>query len=399
MTDALAFLDGIFLWGGKQVTGLVEDVAGSTIATLVAIFLPVLVVVAVFPLFFVFLTWVERKVLARIQNRLGPNRVGVFGLLQPLADGVKMMTKEDIVPRAADRVLHIMGPILVVAPTIAIYALLPFGKGMIPADVDVSLLLYFAISSMGTIALFCAGWGSNNKYSLLGAIRAIAQMISYELPVVMHAVPVVMIVGSLSLGDIVAAQGPASDAAAWHESFSRWFVWQPWGLVGFLAFFVAGMAELNRSPFDLSEAESEIVAGYHTEYSGMKFALFYMGEYLSAIAFSGLASALFLGGFHGPGFLPSWLWFVGKMFFLLGLMIWIRGTLPRLRVDQLMGFSWKFLLPLALVNIFATGAWHYLSGSFAWVVSAVIVFPAYVLLARINEARVVRKRDYKFADL
>ena len=394
-------VDGIFLTVGRLVVDLVGGVGAAIgapwLGTLVGMILPVAVVMVVFPLFFVFLTWVERKVLGRIQNRLGPNRVGPFGLLQPLADGVKMMTKEDIVPRAADRLLHVCGPVLFLAPAVVLYALLPFGKGMVPVDVDVSVLLYFAVSSVGTVALFCAGWGSRNKYSLLGAIRAIAQMISYELPVVMHAVPVVMIVGSLGVSDIVAAQGPVGDA--WYESFSRWFVWQPWGFVGFCCFFVAGMAELNRSPFDLSEAESEIVAGYHTEYSGMKFALFYMAEYLSAIAFSGLAATLFLGGFHGPGFLPSWIWFLVKVSVLLALMIWIRGTLPRLRVDQLMGFSWKFLLPLALANILATGTWHYLSGPVAWIASGLIVFPAYFVLARVNEARVVRKRDYRFADL
>jgi NADH-quinone oxidoreductase subunit H len=396
-------IDQLFVTVGKKITEAVTALgAPAWLVVLIAMLVPVLVIIVVYPLFFAFLTWLERKVLARIQNRYGPNRVGPFGLLQPVADGMKMLTKEDIIPRAADKLLHALAPVMIVVPAILVFAVLPFGRNMVPADIDVSLLLFFAVSSLSTIALFIAGWGSRNKYSLIGAMRAIAQMISYELPLVMTAVPVVMIVGSMRLSAIVAAQGPAGDGV--FGSVSHWFVLQPWGMVGFVAFMVAGMAELNRSPFDIAEGESEIVAGFHTEYSGFKFALFFMAEYLSAIAFTGLAASCFLGGWWGPSFLPSWLWFFLKMLTLLSLMIWVRGTFPRMRVDQLMGFSWKFLLPLALVNIFVTGVWFYLPRETlggrlsAWAVAAVLLFAAYLLLSRLNR-NPAKMRTYRYANL
>ncbi len=397
-------LDQIFVLAHDKLVALVAMLGLPWLAVIVSLLLPAALCLMVWPLFFAFLTWLERKVLGRIQNRYGPNRVGPFGLLQPIADGIKMLTKEDIVPRLADHVLHRLAPALIVIPAFSVFALLPFGKNMTPADIDVSLLLFFAVSSVSTLALFIAGWGSRNKYSLLGAMRAVAQMVSYELPVVMAAVPVVMIVGSLRIGAVVAAQGPRVPGEAF-GSISHWFIWTPWGLFGFALFFVAGMAELNRSPFDIAEGESEIVAGFHTEYSGFKFALFFLAEYLSAIAFAGLASSLFLGGFEGPAPIPSWLWFFGKMFFLIALMMWARGTLPRLRVDQLMGFSWKFLLPLTLVNIVATALWSVwhegdvLHRAAGWLGSAALLVAAYFLFAKLNAGPAVKKRVYRYADL
>jgi NADH-quinone oxidoreductase subunit H len=381
-------LDQIFVTIHRSVVEMLPQPL-STVADLL---LPASVVVGFFGLYFAFVTWLERKALARIQNRIGPNRVGPKGLLQPIADAVKMLTKEDIVPRAADRLLHTLAPVLLVVPTLMLFALLPFGKNMIPAALNVGVLMFFALSSISTVATFMAGWGSRNKYSLLGAMRVIAQMISYELPVVMTALPVVMIAGTLALDQIVLAQ---ADYA--------WFVFTPWGLVGFIAFFIGGMAEAGRSPFDIAEGESEIIAGFHTEYSGFKFALFYLGEYMSAFAFSGLSTAMFLGGWHGP--LPSWLNFFLKMFALMCVMIWIRGTFPRLRVDQLMGFSWKFLLPLAFMNMITAGVWFYMPRDtffqqlVAWLAGAALLVPTFIVLVRVNAGPRLQKRTYKYADL
>ncbi|OGQ18726.1 MAG: NADH dehydrogenase [Deltaproteobacteria bacterium RBG_16_71_12] len=372
--------------------------------TLVSLGIPVVTVIAIFALFFAFLTWLERKVISRIQNRYGPNRVGPFGLLQPFADGVKSLTKEDIIPAGADHFLHWLAPCVVVVPAITVFALLPLGRNMTAVDVDVSVLLFFAISSVSTLALFIAGWASHNKYSMLGAMRAIAQMISYELPLVLGALPAIMVVGSMNLGAIVKAQGPQATGELF-GGFAHWNVWTPWGLVGFVAFFIAGMAELNRSPFDIAEGESEIIAGFHTEYSGFKFALFFMAEYLSTIAFSALASSLYLGGWNGPAFLPSWLVLFLKIFGLIFVMMWIRSTLPRMRVDQLMAFSWKFLLPLAIANIFATGLWHVLpratwpEKAIAWGAAALVLVPTYLVLARLNAGRAAEQRSYRYADL
>ena len=275
---------------------------------------------------------------------------------------------------------------------------------MTAVDVDVSVLLFFAISSISTLALFVAGWASHNKYSMIGAMRAIAQMISYELPLVLGAIPAIMVVGSMNLGAIVKAQGPAATGELF-GGVAHWNAWTPWGFVAFVAFFIAGMAELNRSPFDIAEGESEIIAGFHTEYSGFKFALFFMGEYLSTIAFSALASSLYLGGWNGPAFIPSWLVLFIKIFGLIFVMMWIRATLPRMRVDQLMAFSWKFLLPLAIVNIFATGLWHLLprvtlfERSVAWGAAALVLVPTYLLLAKLNAGRAGEPRSYRYADL
>lgn len=299
------------------------------------------------PFTMMYLTWLERKIVGRLQSRYGPNRVGKFGLLQPIADGIKMLMKEDVVPEGADRILHLLAPVLVVVPALLIFSVIPFGRGLIAADLNVGVVFFLAISSLSTIAIFVAGWASRNKFSLLGAMRVAAQIISYEVPLVFSLVVVIMMAGSLSTSEIVKAQE------------GLWFCFTPWGFLGFLIFFISGIAEVNRCPFDIPEGESEIVAGFHTEYSGMKFALFYMAEFLSAFALCALAVTLFFGGWIGP-VLPSWVWFFIKTYALYFMLVWVRGTLPRLRVDQLMGFAWKFLFPISLVNILLTGIWYFI---------------------------------------
>jgi NADH-quinone oxidoreductase subunit H len=298
----------------------------------------------------------ERKILGRMQNRLGPNRVGPFGLLQPMADGVKMLTKEDIVPESADKLLHFLAPLALTVPIWLAFSVLPFGRNMSAIELDAGILFFFAIGSASELAVFMAGWSSQNKYSLVGAMRAIAQMISYEVPLVLATVPVLMAASSLSLPDIVQAQ--SGFALGW---VPRWNVFTPWGLAGFALFMIAAAAESNRCPFDLPEGESELIAGFLTEYSGFKYALFFLGEYLGLFAVTGLAVTLFLGGWHAPAtwleWIPSWLWFAVKFGALIFVFIWVRATLPRLRMDQLMNFAWKFLVPLALVNLFVAVAW------------------------------------------
>jgi len=336
------------------------------------------------------MTWLERKVLARIQNRLGPNRVGTFGLLQPIADLVKAITKEDIVPATADRVVHTLAPILSIVPVFLILAAIPFGRNMAALDLNISLLYLFAVSGFSVVVLFMAGWASRNKFSILGAMRAIAQMVSYEIPMVLAAVPIVMIAGTLSLNGIVEAQAGLLGM--------DWFVLRPWGLAGFLLFFTASISEVNRCPFDIPEAESELVAGYHTEFSGFKFALFFLAEYLSMLAMALLGATLFLGGWNGPPILPSYAWLALKTFLLVCAFIWLRGTFPRLRVDQLMGFAWKFLLPLALLNILVAGLWYHLPSAPArWLTSILILLPSYWWLARRVAPWHVERRTYRFA--
>ncbi len=297
-----------------------------------------------------YLVLAERKLWARMQIRIGPNRAGPFGLLQPIADLIKMMTKEDVIPRGADRVIFRYAPAVAAATAMLIFAVVPFGDSLILwgnriplviTDLNVGLLAVLGLSSLGVYGVALGGWASNSKYSLLGAIRGIAQMISYELSLGLSLVPVVMIAGSFSLVDIVAAQ----------TSYPFIFV-QP---VSFAIFFVSAMAEIKRIPFDMPEAENELIAGYHTEYSGLRFGLFFLGEYVTLVTLGALTAVFFLGGWHGP-FFPGILWLLVKIAVVAFLMIWIRGTLPRFRSDQLMDLGWKFLTPLALVNIVVTGA-------------------------------------------
>jgi len=285
--------------------------------------------------------WLERRVLALFQDRLGPNRVGPAGLFQPIADVLKLLTKEDWTPPFADKFMFILAPVIVVVSVLLAFAVVPFAKNIIVSDANVGLLFFIAMTSLGVYGIVLAGWSSNSKYSLIGGMRAAAQMISYEIPMLLSMLGVIMLSNSLRMTDIVNAQS------------NCWFiVLQP---LGFILFMVAGVAESRRTPFDMPEADSELVAGYHTEYSSMKFALFFMGEYLDVILISSVATVLFLGGWHGP-ILPGVVWFGIKMAAVIFLFIWLRATLPRLRFDQLMTLGWTRLLPLSLLNIVVTGA-------------------------------------------
>jgi NADH-quinone oxidoreductase subunit H len=309
------------------------------------------------------LVYMERKVAAWVQQRYGPYLVGPYGLLQPLADIVKLLMKEELRPKAADGLLFALAPILSATAAFAAFSVVPFGAkttffGLLPepiglevADVNVAMLVIFAITSMGVYGIVLAGWSSNSKYSLIGGLRASAQMISYELSYALALASVIILAGSLSVRDVVDQQ-----AGTWFGFIPRWFVFlQP---VGFLVYMTAGVAETNRAPFDFPEAEQELVAGYHTEYSSMSFAMFFLAEYVNMVTVSAVATSLFLGGWHGP-FLPEWLgwiWFLVKVFALLFFYIWMRWTLPRYRYDQLMEFGWKWLLPVAVLNLLVTAA-------------------------------------------
>jgi NADH-quinone oxidoreductase subunit H len=310
-----------------------------------------------------FMVWMERKVCAYIQDREGPNRVGPAGLLQPFADVIKLVFKEDLKPKAASTLIFMIAPVISTATAFAAFSVVPFGGeitlfGLLKepirlevTDVNVAVLVIFAVTSMGIYGIVLAGWSSNNKYSLLGALRSSAQMISYELSYGLALAAVVMLAGSMSLREIVVNQ-----SGYWWHVIPRWYIFlQP---LGFLIYMTAGVAETNRAPFDFPEAEQELVAGYHTEYSSMSFALFFMAEYINMVTVSAVATSLFLGGWLGP-FLPEWLgwiWFMIKVLLLLFFYVWMRWTLPRYRYDQLMEFGWKYLLPGAVVNLIATAA-------------------------------------------
>lgn len=335
----MQFLNDLFLNIGQGIRNLLSGVLPAWGVELVMIIVAASVLTLLAVITMMFLTWLERKVVGRIQDRLGPNRVGPFGLMQPLADMVKMFIKEDITPREANRWVFNLGPILVVPPTILALAVIPFGKNLSGADLNIGWLYLAAVGSTSVIGVFMAGWGSRNKYALLGAMRAAAQIVSYEIPQVLSVVGVILLAGSLSMQTIV-------------EQQNVWYVFlQP---VGFLLFLIASVAEIERSPFDIPEAESEIVAGYHTEYSGLKFGMFMLAEYISVFVVSAISTTMFLGGWRGP-ILPGWLWFMIKTYLMIFVIMWLRGTLPRIRVDQLMNFAWKVLVPLALANLLVAG--------------------------------------------
>ncbi|MGB8656716.1 MAG: NADH-quinone oxidoreductase subunit NuoH [Candidatus Zixiibacteriota bacterium] len=310
----------------------------------------IVIALVVFLLLIAYLTWLERKLLGHFQVRLGPMRVGPHGLLQPIADGIKLLFKEDVIPTNVNRFVYHLAPLLTFIPALIIMAVVPFGGriqlfgqriDMVISNFNMGVLYVFAVTSLGVYGIVLAGWSSNNKFSLLGGLRSSAQMISYEVSLGLSLIGVLMLAGSLSLVDIVNAQ----------DKFWHWFIFrQP---VGLILYIICAVAEMNRSPFDLPEAESELVAGYYTEYSSMKFAMFFLGEYGNMINVSALATTLFLGGWHGP-FLPPVIWFLGKMGLFLFFYIWIRATLPRFRYDQLMNFGWKVLLPLAILNVLVT---------------------------------------------
>lgn len=421
-------LDQLFVNAKHGLLDLARRILPESLLPWLSILVTVGVIAAMAPAIMMYLTWIERKIIARMQNRFGPNRVGVYGLAQPLADGLKMLIKEDIVPRGADRLIHLLAPVLAVVPAILLFAVMPFGRNMIAADLNVGLLYVFAISSVGSYAIFMGGWASRSKFSVLGAMRAVAQIISYEVPGVLSVVALIMVTGTLSLVGIVEAQA------------GRWFVATPWGFVGCVMFFLSGVAEINRTPFDMPEAESELVAGFHTEYSGMKFALWYMAEFLESFAVCAFTVTFFLGGWQGPAIpfwvlavlgaaivgtasrisipmrglgvlamlgagvawgiqpIPSWMWFVAKTYALIFVLVWLRGTFPRLRIDQLMGLAWKFFLPLGLINIVAAGLWVWYPFPIGTAMSALLLIVSAWLLVRANAPAPLQPRMYIFAD-
>jgi NADH-quinone oxidoreductase subunit H len=387
-------LDQIFILTKQHLLAHIptpeQPIASTVLSTI-----PILIA---FPLLFAITTLLERKGLGRIQNRYGPNRTGPLGLWQPIADGIKSLTKEDIVPRTADHAVHLLAPVLIAAASFLGYAVLPIGRNMVLVNMNAGVLYFFAVGSLVELAVFMAGWSSRSKYSLLGAMRAIAQMISYEVPLVLASVVVIMQAGSLSTVSIVEQQ------ATYTGIWPHWFVFTPWGILGFALFMVAACAESNRSPFDLPEGESEIIAGYYIEYSGFKFALFFLGEYLGMFATSAMAITLFLGGWSAPlsflTFIPSYLWFFAKLLVLIAGFIWIRGTLPRLRMDQLMSLAWQFILPLAILNIFVTATWHFLpTGILRWPLCTTLIVIPFTLLSRtLKKKKKFQTRTYAFIE-
>ena len=395
MTDSL---DQIFVRGKQSLLSSMVH-APDWLVQIASSLINIFALLAVFLTLFALMSVLERKILGRIQNRYGPNRVGPFGLFQPIADGIKMLIKEDIVPARADKIVHFLAPVLIAATAILALGIIPYGRGMTPFTIDGGILFFFAVGSTTELAVFMAGWGSNNKFSMLGAMRAIAQMISYELPLIITVLPVVMIAGSLAPDTIVAAQ-----AGYVFGLVPRWFVFTPWGAAVFILFFVSGLVESNRTPFDVPEGESEIVAGHMTEYSGFKYATFFMAEYIGMFAITGLGITLFLGGWHAPirmlEFIPSYVWFFAKLSALLFVYVWLRGTLPRTRVDQIMNFAWKFMLPMAFTCIVAAAVWHYTGrGLRGWLWSLVVIAIVYTVLSiLLDTQKKFAPRTYRFAE-
>ena len=323
----------------------------------VAMVLPFVFVITLMQVAPIFLVWWEMKIAAHMQVRMGPMWVGRWhGVLQTIADGIKFLLKEDLVSQVGDRKMHFLALIAVVAPAYVCFAPIPFGRsGFTPVALDVGLLFVLGISGLSVIGLLMAGWGSNSKYSMLGGLRAAAQMVSYEIPRVIALLPVVMWAGTLSLGGIMDFQ-----QGLWGGFLPRWFIFYPVvGQIAFIIYLISSIAETNRTPFDLAEAESELTSGFHTEYSGMKWAMFFMAEYAYMFLACALGAVLFLGGGHpihpSLSFIPSYAWFFGKVFALVFVFIWVRWTYPRMRVDRLMEFCWKFLLPWSLINVALAG--------------------------------------------
>jgi NADH-quinone oxidoreductase subunit H len=365
----------------------------------------------VFPGIVAYMVWLERKVAARFQDRIGPNRVGPLGLLQPIADAIKLITKEDIVPRSADQVVHLAAPVLVIVSAFLVMAVIPFAINLAPVNLPSGLVYLVAVSSISPLGIFLAGWSSRNKYSLLGAMRAVAQLVSYEVPQILAMIPIV-------LWTSTPADQPATTPLSLVSIFERqrdfgWFVFSPPGLLAFVILLIASIAEVNRTPFDLPEAESEIIAGYNTEYSSMRFGLFFLAEYLNIFAVSCLATVLFLGGGLPIPFVSfpadiaggtvfSYVLadlillgvFMGKVLFFIFVIFWVRVTLPRMRVDRLMNFAWKYLVPLSIANIFVAAVWYEMvmrSGSISFgrwlmgtVVTGLMLLPVIALVFLVN---------------
>ncbi|MDR2017769.1 MAG: NADH-quinone oxidoreductase subunit NuoH [Syntrophobacterales bacterium] len=313
------------------------DLVGKDLMWLVAGLVGVIAMIVINT---VILTWVERKVSGHMQRRIGPKEVGPYGLIQAIADSLKLLGKDIITPGHVERPLYFLAPIVIIIPVLVSFVVIPFSSFLQVKDIDVGILVIFAFSSLTVLSLLLAGWGSNNKYSLIGAMRSVAQNIAYEIPLLLTLLPVILMCNSLSLRDIVEAQKDV------------WFVlYHP---IPFLIYFIAGVAETNRTPFDLAEAESELVAGFHTEYSGMRFALFFMAEYTNIFIVSAIAAIFFLGGYQGP-ILPGIVWFFIKTYFLVFVIVWFRWTFPRVRFDQLLNFSWKILIPVSFLWLLICG--------------------------------------------
>ncbi|MEA1980633.1 MAG: NADH-quinone oxidoreductase subunit NuoH [candidate division Zixibacteria bacterium] len=345
MNGIIAFgeLHGVFAWLYDLLvsTGLPQpwlDIVRYT--ALGAMMFGVLSLIALF------LVWWERKIAGHIQQRFGPMRNGWHGWYQTIVDAVKLLQKEDILVVARDKMVFFWAPVLCFLVAFLAYVTIPFGEGLIVADLNVGILYIMAVTTFTAISLLMAGWGSNNKYALLGGMRSAAQAVSYEVPMVASILVIVVFVGSLSMVDIVNAQS---------GFLYNWFIFKvPFGPIAFVTYIIAATAEANRTPFDIPEAEQELVAGYNVEYSGMKFAMFFLAEFINGFTVSAIAVTLFLGGWHGPlngSFLPSWVWFFLKTFGIVFLLMMFRWTYPRLRVDQLMGFAWKFLVPVTFANL------------------------------------------------
>jgi NADH-quinone oxidoreductase subunit H len=313
----------------------------SVWADFILLFIKWLGIVGLVTIDVIILIWLERKVSGFIQERLGPNRLGPIGMFQTIADTLKLLTKEDIIPKATDKIIFMTAPMFFIIVSVMLYIVLPLGDGMQIVDLEAGLFYFIAISSLSTLCIFMAGWGSNNKWSLLGAMRAVAQMVSYEIPLAFSLIGIIMIAGSLKLSDIIAAQN------------NFWFILlQP---IAFVVYFIAATAELNRGPFDMPEAEQEIIAGPYTEYTGMRWALFFLAEYTNLVAVSVIAATVFFGGWQGP-LLPSWIWVGIKVYIIMIAFMFLKWTFPRIRVDHLLSFSWKVLIPVSLANILLTGA-------------------------------------------
>lgn len=373
---------------GNWLQGLLAGMGLTPwLVTLLLTLLSVIVVATFLLLLDIFLVWVERKVVARFQDRLGPNRLGPFGLIQPLADIIKLLIKEDITPIGADKFVYNLAPIIALATVLLLWAVIPFSPTLLGSDINVGVLFIVAVGAISTLGIIMAGWASNNKYALLGAFRTVAQMISYEIPLVISLLIPVILARSMGVHHIVEAQ-------------SIWFIIM--APLAALIFFVSSIAELGRSPFDLTEAESEIVAGFHIEYTGMKFGLFYAGELLHALTVSALFATLFLGGWRGPFAeqvpILGVVYLFAKAFFLYWVLMWVRYSMPRIRIDHMLSFNWKFLTPLALLVLIVTAILDKLLVGVSVPVYALVMLAANILvgwgallLAR-RYARVERKR-------
>lgn len=346
----MKFLDNIFLYGTSIIRNIIAwigfDPAVTNMLMAAVYTVTILVICTLVALFYVLY---ERKLAGFIQYRPGPNKLGPYGMFQTVADAVKLLTKEDIIPRNADKAVHLIAPMVVFLPPILALGVIPFGRNLTAIDLNLGLLYILAITSLSTITSFMAGWSANNKYSMIGAMRSISQKISYEIPSIFALLAIAMMAGTLNLSTVVEKQQ------------TIWFVFlQP---IAFVIFFICGLAETNRAPFDLPEGESELTAGYLTEYSGMKWALFFLAEYCSMFVISGVITTVFLGGWLGP-ILPGWMWFILKTHIMMTLIIWVRWTFPRIRIDKLLDFNWKVLVPISMVNIFLTGIGVYIFNNY-----------------------------------